>query len=211
MFVPANLSCSADWKQKNVVTRELDERCTIPQPSSPQLPSTRPSLLTLPPELRNMIYTMSLDGSTPSETHIKVVSDLKLPGLLHTCRQIRAETTKLYFGVNRFEVVITSFDSSLLRRFCHLRDCCKARARISVEVKTSKNFGNLLEWCRWVHRDARARYVGAETKNRPSKSYAIARAALGIARNGRGKSWGKCRQSLLKLRYALSAMEDGWV
>ena len=157
-----------------------------------------------------MIYTMSLDGSTPSETHVKVVSDLKLPGLLHTCRQIRAETTKLYFDTNRFSIVIRNFDSSLLRRFCELRRRCEGHVILRIEIMNSQNFTNLLQWCRWVHEDTRARHVHSETKTRPSKAYAVARAAFAIARNGRGKPWRKCRESLQKLRYALSAFEDGW-
>lgn len=58
-------------------------------------------LLSLPPELRNRIYEYVL----AEERDIRITPQLRVSALLHTSRQVRAETGYMWFEVNLFRIV----------------------------------------------------------------------------------------------------------
>lgn len=77
----------------------------------------KPTLLTLPAELRNRIYHLVLTKGSPispyrCEDKTEEPASLRL---LRTCRQIRSEATSIYYGTNMFRF----YDSILLE--LHLR------------------------------------------------------------------------------------------
>jgi hypothetical protein len=69
------------------------------------------TLLSLPAELRNRIYTLTLVGTTPIKvrTHAFVPAYQKHvePGLFRTCQQIRTEGLRMYYQDNVFELRCT--------------------------------------------------------------------------------------------------------
>ncbi|KAK4888440.1 hypothetical protein LTR27_012663 [Elasticomyces elasticus] len=60
------------------------------------------ALLSLPPELRNRIYTLALSSAEP--VIISLSDGLSKPSLLKVCRSVTAETTQLYYASNTFEL-----------------------------------------------------------------------------------------------------------
>ncbi|KAK5730724.1 hypothetical protein LTR15_000662 [Elasticomyces elasticus] len=60
-----------------------------------------PTLLGMPPEIRNRIYELSLVQDEPIRSHWRVCS--AGPALLRTNHQIALEATGIYYGANTFE------------------------------------------------------------------------------------------------------------
>ncbi|KAK5741908.1 hypothetical protein LTR17_003656 [Elasticomyces elasticus] len=61
----------------------------------------KPTLLGMPPEIRNRIYELSLVQDEPIRSHWRVCC--AGPALLRTNRQIGLEATGIYYGANTFE------------------------------------------------------------------------------------------------------------
>ncbi|KAK4627878.1 hypothetical protein CLAFUR0_04373 [Fulvia fulva] len=74
----------------------------------------RPNFLKLPPEPRNYIYDLSL---VQTGIRIQVTPQLKIPGLLASCQQIRQEAIRIYWLQNEFEVKIFDHDVRVWIRF----------------------------------------------------------------------------------------------
>ncbi|RMZ11339.1 hypothetical protein D0860_03472 [Hortaea werneckii] len=90
---------------------------TTPTQSPTPPPQTSP-LLTLPPELRNKIYSLAL---TPTTTTTKTVpaptGQLQRPALLKTNTQLRAETTQMYFASTCIQIPLNPSNLSNLQHF----------------------------------------------------------------------------------------------
>ncbi|GAB7361951.1 hypothetical protein MBLNU230_g1989t1 [Neophaeotheca triangularis] len=79
-------------------------------PTSPPYipaPSSSPDLLLrqLPAELRNRIYELAL----PSQTLVKIFPSKSRafePGLLQTCKQIRAEASAMFYAANSVSIIV---------------------------------------------------------------------------------------------------------
>ena len=68
-------------------------------------------LLSLPPEIRNIIYREVLDHRH-QKWYIRIAT--RLPGLLHTCQQLRAEATQIYFSETLFRLTFTTQEFKFL-------------------------------------------------------------------------------------------------
>ena len=77
----------------DITTASLSAPATLRFPSKA---TTMPSLLDLPPELRLHIYSYVWDTSTPNTPSTR--RRFPWPGLLRTCRQIRAEASPDFYG-----------------------------------------------------------------------------------------------------------------
>lgn len=72
---------------------------------------TRPSLLTIPPEMRNRIYRCAL--VQPEPIQLRPANRWpESPPLLQTCHQIRSESSGIYYQENTFEVHIHKYDAA---------------------------------------------------------------------------------------------------
>lgn len=72
-----------------------------PHNTSPSQTSGKSRLLSLPPELRNIIYELVIDISFPNDTSASRVGQkdyLAAISLIHTCKQMRGESYKLLAG-----------------------------------------------------------------------------------------------------------------
>jgi hypothetical protein len=67
--------------------------------------------LDLPPELRNMMYKFALVEGKGNV--IDITPQLKPPGLLAACRQIRQECLQIWYHQNTFSIKIYDCDASL--------------------------------------------------------------------------------------------------
>ena len=101
-----NIDSFSKLHPDNSVTMSAEESSPhtlpiLPQPSSP--------LLSLPPELRNQIYTHTL----LSPSSISITPTFRPPPLHSTSRQVRSETRALYYLTNSFigkeEAILRAF------------------------------------------------------------------------------------------------------
>ncbi|KAI7233939.1 hypothetical protein KC330_g5070 [Hortaea werneckii] len=109
--------------------------------------TTQAHLLTVPGELRNVIYRLVL----LSDERIKIdKTHRKMPPMLRTCQQIYAEARSIYFGENSFQVTVR-----------HLRPTVPGHhwifdkeTRLDLYVKLIGKFDweNLVSWLSWYHR-----------------------------------------------------------
>ena len=71
------------------------------------------SLLSLPPEIRNRIYTYALYNSSP----INLTKPHKMPSIIYTNRQIRSETLTMWAAINIFQWDTLYFDAHLAHKY----------------------------------------------------------------------------------------------
>lgn len=90
-------------------------------------------LLDLPPELRNQIYRHVLHepNKIVIPTHGPIPTE---PGLVRTCREIRAESLLIYYQENKFEFEVRSFDISTYLHWCMQSKIRRRRVRVWCRV-----------------------------------------------------------------------------
>lgn len=127
-----------------------------PTPSieeDPPLIQDRFELFRLPPELRLLAYEFAVVDKKPKTCighHEKSHLSPRQPALTRTCREIRAETLKLFYGSNVFE-----FQDANVTIDCLYRD---VRSGISMEKnarsldQNSVPFRNVFDWLKRIGR-----------------------------------------------------------
>ncbi|KAF7192845.1 hypothetical protein HII31_05828 [Pseudocercospora fuligena] len=105
-------------------------------------------LLDLAPELRNKIYRYVVC----EDENIEVTKDTREPGLLATCRQIRAEARSIWFLENRFEFRIEELNITLLAQFYRRSRKHLKRQTARTHMRTSEHYdwAKLMQWCKAV-------------------------------------------------------------
>ncbi|KAK5678505.1 hypothetical protein LTS10_008949 [Elasticomyces elasticus] len=157
-------------------------------------PNLNSCLLTLPPELREIIYAHALQ----EDGEIAVTKSLKQPGLLRTCTQLRRETKGMWYHLNKFSVDIGRLDAILVHAWSrHLYFINVRRGALSTRISRSPAWTNLM---------ARARLVWSmecpfaqETYEDMTPTESVIAAMHEIAEDHMGRSWEKCELALEKL------------
>lgn len=186
--------------------------CTLS--SSPEVQDliTQPSaLLSLPPEIRNTIWELTLAHNDK----ICVTPTLQHPALISTCRQTRSETKKLYFAANRFTLYMRDLDATLLLKWCESVDEITGNRQSSqltkIKLLSSRNFDNLIQWCHWIHEGRSLRTIyPKDPKESLRRTRAVAIAALRLTETCRKTSWEQCELLLQNLRVACAAYDSLW-
>ncbi|KAK4504138.1 hypothetical protein PRZ48_005054 [Zasmidium cellare] len=186
--------------------------------------------LNLPPELREEIYKLCLEGleydigvdkdDQPIFFTGVVINELAdnpppLPALLHTCRLVRAEAVPLWLKLNSFCFCVNDLNAQLLYQwmeFCHglLPPPDKpeygSAYRPMIQIFSTNGtyiWENVSQWCKWVHEGK------LEPPSEPPyyQGQHLIAGALKIAFVHRGRPWEDCEGSLDGLRLAL---EGAW-
>ena len=159
-------------------------------------------LLSLPPEIRNVIYRYALvegrfdirgkDSHPPQ------------PGLLQANRHFRRETLQIYYKENKFKWHMRDFDSENFVRWCHL-----------WLFKGACNWQNLLRWLEAVYKqqcDSPIQRVGMERPNSNGRSVATVQFFKAVHDMGRDHnlSWDQVKVNLETMRVALAAVNKRW-
>ncbi|GAB1735304.1 hypothetical protein NU219Hw_g2943t1 [Hortaea werneckii] len=117
--------------------------------------TTQAHLLTIPGELRNVIYRLVLW----SDECIKVdKTHRKMPPLLRTCQLIYAEACSIYLCENSFVVTARHLRPTFPRHHWILS---KQKIRVDVSIKLIGKFDweNLVAWLAYYHR-CKGEYLG---------------------------------------------------
>ncbi|KAI6860594.1 hypothetical protein KC338_g6905 [Hortaea werneckii] len=118
--------------------------------------TTKAHLLTIPGELRNVIYRLVL----VSEERIKVDKrHRKMPPLLRTCQLVYAEARSIYFGENSFQVTVRHLRPIISRHHWLLVSRTKMRVDLNINLIGKFDWENLMSWLSRYHRSKGA-YLG---------------------------------------------------
>lgn len=113
--------------------------------------------LDLPPEIRNLVYAIALR----SHGIIIVDEKLELPALLTSCQEIHSEASSIWYRDNTFKAAIEDCDANALNKWA--QHCCTVGQRdhfdVGIHLVGDIKWKNLLEWCRAVWEDDKARVL----------------------------------------------------
>ncbi|KAK3676158.1 hypothetical protein LTR78_003908 [Recurvomyces mirabilis] len=118
------------------------------RPNNSEPGRQKAGLLTIPAELRDIIYAYTLAAGTDVHIHI----GRQQPAFLRTSRQVRAETIELYYSDNTFCFTVHAYRGPEIRPFTKLlqRYSKYGRDNLSVELcsdlKCADCHGWLLLW-----------------------------------------------------------------
>lgn len=194
-------------------SQELANRSSqLHAPLPPSLRST-PTLLSLPPELRLLIFEAAL-----VEGEIKVKAHTTPPALLATNRQIRDEASGIWYTQNSFHFRIDDCDASIAYKFFRrtaYERLCPSQTNFTFVIKGKPTWDNLLDWCR----DAFDKHT-MRIDDLPLDQVSIYGAlttttatALEISRASRekGESWEECKRTLESLRKVAVITDYRWL
>ncbi|KAK5733162.1 hypothetical protein LTR17_009903 [Elasticomyces elasticus] len=164
------------------------------------------TLLTLPPEIRNIIY-----GDVLVEGDIYYTHELDTePAILRTCRQTRSEASRIYYEENRFVFWINNNDASQLIKWC-MSSSSRRHSKMASSVDLSRNWVNLLVWARAAfHGECGALSLEREdgSNNGLFASFHVLDVAMQLRRGGAG--WEVAEGVLKQMRMALATEHQDW-
>ncbi|KAK5121072.1 hypothetical protein LTR85_005556 [Meristemomyces frigidus] len=173
------------------------------------------SLLKLPAELRNRIYFLVVMEPDPQDDpagdcYIDITADLKQPGLVRTCHQLRGEGLVIWYSNSVFFVDVDDCNSSLALKFeKHLAMVGFPEACL-VPVTDGKDWDNLMVWSEAVWRQA-CRPMLEEDDTDFDETEAVVIAAHNVALQYRQCVWGDCKNALENLRLVVVTLDKEWV
>ncbi|KAK5127342.1 hypothetical protein LTR85_006681 [Meristemomyces frigidus] len=196
--------------------RSGDDSVATSTPASAPAEPDKPSLLTLPPEMRNRIYRFTLIEETQPVSIAASDTLPNQPGLLRTCRQIRHESADIYYQENEFEFDIEHNNAAVYIRWCtaspkHLS------ANYVFSMTASTNWPNALVWLEAVHSGRcvamDANRDGPDGANRAGSSDdAVAHLSDVVVTLGNdGLAWKQVHGVLKEVRRAIGALDPGWL
>lgn len=147
-----NQQCRQDWRGIHEAIA-IYVRVSILSGRKPQTTLlNRLSLLGLPGELRNRIYTFALIEDDPS---VLVQRNYSQPGLLRTSYQLRREASAIYYQLNTFYADTTDLDFGTQ---LHFNQHFKGRGVMKVTGAgpvSQQSWPNLINYCRLFHEGGR--------------------------------------------------------
>lgn len=165
-------------------------------------------LLSLPPEIRNIIYREVLAHGA-----IQMSAIVLEPPLLRVSRQIRDETMQIYYKENTFEWTALSFDA---KDYLAWIQALPARKHTSCSwtLGGAPNWNNLQRWLKAYHegKSVRLRPVDPKTVPIQVRWTAIAAFLFDSVRvmGKQGLSWADIAANLGMTRSALCVLDERW-
>lgn len=164
--------------------------------------------------MRNTIYRFCLCNN---QTSIVITENFKIPALLSTSRQIRAETAQLWLRGNEFQFYVKDCDTKLYVRFIkNILESLTPASRGSFTWYSSielngVGWSNLVEWCRQVHEGKVAMFkLDSYKAGNLSNTWSVVQAALSIAYHCRTLPWGVALTQLKSLRLVAEKLDQAW-
>jgi hypothetical protein len=161
--------------------------------------------LQLAGELRNRIYFEVL----LADTAIEIRQGLRVPPLLQTCRQVRAEALNLWGVQNSFFVQIVDHDIKLLARFCRIVLAhMDTSPCITYDFVGRSDWANLMGFCKGVFGgELWPVFAGVDASN---EAFVVS-AATRLAASNAHQSWKKCWEGLEMWRPLAGRLNAEWL
>ena len=180
------------------------------KPSAVHLDKPKPELLSIPGEIRNMIYRMAL----LSNGRVNISKyPLPEPALLRTCRQLRQETIAIFYLENRFSVECPDWNYWNFRGLVERLRRLKSSNDISTSRIACRPNGslvhkpNLLEFLRATYEGL---VSGLVYDNQKKVTTTAITGAFDIARTMRGQDWSTVEKVLEVYLQEVAKARVGW-
>lgn len=196
------------------MTQGFGGRSTTPMPLLDEGDQLCASLLGIPAELRNIIYTLVLVDGDPVVWDTK--ANCNIPALLCTCRQIRKEASGIYYTANLFHVNATDLDFTLCFRLCSQANAITMsnvkdqtlRAEVYGTVGTG-SWPSVLKACKAVHQTRGRGHPKILYRLDSSIGWRCSSRALELTSRLYDAPWSQVEAALEVFR--LSAREESWI
>ncbi|CAK1357458.1 hypothetical protein CB0940_07807 [Cercospora beticola] len=179
----------------------------VPQDATGNEPQ-QPTLLTIAPELRNMIYEYALVESRT----VQIRAGAREPGLLAVCRQIRAEARGIWLSMNTFRFTIRDCDGRQISSFHQHASKLK---KISLNLRGNRKWDNIITWAHLVyqHRGYRLKipHPGLRTKVPRSEMWDIVHTATSMAHDLSHLPWPRVQKNLELIRIMAAYRDKSWL
>ncbi|KAI5362078.1 hypothetical protein Slin15195_G057280 [Septoria linicola] len=171
-----------------------------------------PSLLGIPPELRNRIYDEVL--VQPRSISLRYHGDNKQPPLLSVCRAIRSEAIGIYYNDNNFFLEACKCRGAFWLPFCKLLAKYRKDGKAKLPTYICHHRGyldedNLWAWLKAYHQDmdvAPCPDHATERLTRASRNLVVR--MFGVVKAMREKKWGKVKKVLGSFFEAVGMLEE---
>lgn len=165
------------------------------------------AVLTLPAELRVMIYELVLG----SEESIDIDVNLREPGLLSVNRQIRNEAREIWYRCNKFYAKIIACDDELMYRFLvHCRGYLGVIPRLELTTDDGKNWANLTVWCKHIWYGISPGIDQDVHYEHSCDTVTAAAHDIAIQHRVEKRSWRSCVQALDNLKMVVQKFDSRW-
>ncbi|KAK5695985.1 hypothetical protein LTR97_008405 [Elasticomyces elasticus] len=170
-------------------------------------------LLSLAPEIRNLIYEYTL----LEPTKIDITPAYRTPGFLSTWRLVRQEATIMYWNRNYWTIYAPGCDASLAIAFVNHSGPAltpKPKRQVPLQIgiggaNQGANWSNLVSWCRHVWGGGRLHFY-KENVCKTNATCVVVGAALAVALRHRGRKWEECEEALEVLRGVAALSNRAW-
>lgn len=133
----------------------------------------------------------------------------RIPDILQVNRQIRAEASGIWYKLNEFDIDVQDCDATELNRWAsHCCDVNQRECNVNIDINGMEDWVNPKKWAKAVWKDDRSRVL-FEAEDSDEMQTTIC-AALQIATNFKGSSWGLFKDALMELRCEVSATNPDW-
>lgn len=179
--------------------------------------SSSSRLLSLPPELRVMIFEFVLISGRITISPSAVPA---WPALLSTNRQVREEALKIWYGKNLFSFTVVDCDGSLANKFrrnTQWKIYHPQKDNALVNFQGRPDWRNLMDWCRDVHCGSATAIFSIPKEHREDVSkyplLAVLAAAqeISAASRARRERWSTCKATLKSLRMVAGVADRRWL
>ena len=176
------------------------------------MPAPEPKLLSLPPEMRNMIWRFVLCLDNP----IIINDTYQLPAVIQTCHQIRHEALIIFHSENKFEHTVNDLDASTFHKWAALsydtlRPETFAKLRSSYLAFTGeRHWGNLKDWLDVLYEGEKPSwYFNIPEADVPGPGQEIARLQA-IAMSLRGQPRDVYENAMRHTHVLMRMLDPGW-
>lgn len=175
--------------------------------------ASEPTLLGLPPELRNRIYAAALVEK--DAISIKYYKNRKQPDLLSVNRLIRQEAIGIYYNDNDFFYEACLCKGAALLPFCKLQKQYRSDHRVTLPTvichhRNYLHIANLWEWLQAYHTDADAPAPAQDCGYNRRESKVLVVRMFGVVDAMRMRPWRKVARVLAVLFDCVEGQEEMW-
>ncbi|KAK5739638.1 hypothetical protein LTR17_005122 [Elasticomyces elasticus] len=171
--------------------------------------TTSSMLFELPAELRIIIWECAL----LEDLDIIVNKHLRIPSLLRVSKQVREETTSIWYNGNTFTHLIPDCNSSLVATWIqHCRALGFRQVRDAALVTGHPDWPNLMKWCEVLCGPSSPGMV-LSVDDESDELERVVATVTGIAVKfwTWGRTWAECRSLLDEMRPLLGFYDQYWL
>jgi len=205
------------------LSRYLDSRAwssvvpsSVLSTSVSESPNASSQFFKLPLEIRNTIYRLVLIESHNIDLAETGVPE---PGLLETCRRVRAEAKGIFYLENTFNVSFNEYDPTQILRVIARKHQVGKLPKSHFATDFKPKWTNLVRWLWLCHRREvmrgvpspdHANWLAQPVNTVPSMAPRVVGAMFTVMESMRKRPWEEVQAALTPLYYVLITADKDW-